>query len=112
SRAPVVVLSSLLTHGLRSRWRAPTRPSRQPTGGAKAEFTAAGGSNAVATPAPRRRRDRPKRLGARQFLDADEVAGGVAHGAVADAVGLVRRLLNDVRAARRQALERGVQVAG
>lgn len=33
--------------------------------------------------------------GSAQFLDADQIAGGIAEGAVADAVGLLDRLLDD-----------------
>src|SRR3954452_6573118 len=47
-----------------------------------------------------------------QLLDADEVARGVAEGAVADAVRLVGRLLDHVGVAARQPLEGAVDVAG
>src|SRR4051812_2954148 len=48
--------------------------------------------------------------GSAQLLDADQVAGGVAHRAVADAVGLVGRLLDDVGVPRLQPLERVIEV--
>src|SRR3954447_884680 len=47
-----------------------------------------------------------------QLLDADEVAGGIAEGAVADAVGLLGRLLDDLGVAGLQPLERAVEVGG
>src|SRR5437868_4042389 len=67
--------------------------------------------------------DRPRRLSGRaaraynseisglaDFLDADQVARGVAEGAVADAVRLVRRLLYDLRVARLQLFEGAVEI--
>src|SRR5262249_43230628 len=47
-----------------------------------------------------------------QLLDADQVARGVAGGAVANAVGLLGRLLNDLGVAGLQPLEGGVEVGG
>src|SRR5690606_32849109 len=43
-------------------------------------------------------------------LDADHVAGGIAHGAVANPVRLVRRLLHDLGAARLEPVEDAVEV--
>ena len=64
-----------------------------------------------------RRGDRPaRRAGAggvddlAQLLDADQVARGIAEGAVADAVGLVGRLLDDLGVAGLQPLEGAVEV--
>ena len=45
-----------------------------------------------------------------QLLDAQQVAGGVAEGAVADAVWLVGRLLDDLGAAGLDLLEGGVDI--
>src|SRR5262245_40560091 len=45
-----------------------------------------------------------------KLLDAEQVAGRVAEGAVADAVGLVGRLLHDLGVTRLEAFERAVQV--
>src|SRR5437588_13103549 len=45
-----------------------------------------------------------------QLLDADQVARGIADGAVANAVRLLRRLLDDIGAAGLQLLEGGVEV--
>src|SRR3712207_5247451 len=47
-----------------------------------------------------------------QLLDAEQVAGGIAEGAVADPVGLLGRLLDDFGAAGLQPLERAVEVLG
>src|SRR5690606_36310870 len=46
------------------------------------------------------------------LLDPDQVARGVAEGAVADAVGLVDRLLDDLGAAGLQPVEDAVEVGG
>src|SRR5262249_58681102 len=50
--------------------------------------------------------------GSALFVDADQVAGGVAEGAVANPVGLVDRFLDDLGAAGGQLFEGGVEVAG
>src|SRR5262245_41278421 len=50
--------------------------------------------------------------GSARFLDADQVAGGIAEGAVANAVRLVGRLLDDLGVAGLQPLEGGVEVGG
>jgi DHA3 family tetracycline resistance protein-like MFS transporter len=47
-----------------------------------------------------------------QLLDADQVAGGVTEGAIADPVGLVGRLLDDVGVAGLEPLEDSVEVGG
>src|SRR5690242_1817193 len=47
-----------------------------------------------------------------QFLDADQVAGGIAHGAVAHPVRLLGRLLHDLGVAGLHPLERAVEVLG
>src|SRR5262249_5431172 len=47
-----------------------------------------------------------------QLLDADEIAGGVAEGAVADPVRLLGRLLDDLGAAGLHPLEGAVEVLG
>src|SRR5918997_409406 len=46
------------------------------------------------------------------LLDADQVPGGIAEGAVADPVRLVGRLLHDLRVAGLQPFEGGVEVGG
>src|SRR5262245_56108793 len=53
-----------------------------------------------------------RRAGSAQFLDPDQVAGGISEGAVANAVGLLGRLLNDLGVAGLQPLEGGVEVGG
>src|SRR5262249_14216833 len=53
-----------------------------------------------------------RRGGSAQFLDPDQVAGGISEGAVANAVGLLGRLLNDLGVAGLQPLEGGVEVGG
>ena len=50
--------------------------------------------------------------GSAQLLDADHVARGVAEGAVADAVRLLGRLLDDLGVAGLQPLEGAVEVVG
>src|ERR1700716_3661372 len=52
------------------------------------------------------------RDGSAQLDDADEVARGIAEGAVANAVRLLDRLLNDVGVAGLQPLEGAVEVLG
>src|SRR5688500_11349283 len=47
-----------------------------------------------------------------QFLDPNQIARGVAEGAVADPVRLVDRLLDDLRVAGLQQLEGAVEVGG
>src|SRR5882672_11664272 len=62
------------------------------------------------------RRDESKRLrspdGSAQLLDADQVARGIAEGAVANAVRLLGRLLDDLGAAGLYPLEGVVEVGG
>ena len=50
--------------------------------------------------------------GSAELLDADQVAGGIAEGAVADAVRLLGRLLDDLGVAGLQPLEGAVEVLG
>ncbi len=55
---------------------------------------------------------RPVRLGLGGLLDADEVARRIAHGAVAQAVRLIRRLLHDLDVGGCEPLEGGIHVGG
>src|SRR4029453_17638992 len=50
--------------------------------------------------------------GSAQLLDAEQVARGIADGAVANPVGLLGRLLDDLGVARLQPLEGAVEVGG
>ena len=52
------------------------------------------------------------RDGSAQLVDADQGAGGIAEGAVADPVRLLRRLLDDLGAAGLEPLEGAVEVLG
>src|SRR5690242_5413234 len=50
--------------------------------------------------------------GSAPLLHPQQVARGIPHGAIAHTVGLVGRLLDNLRAARLDALERGIEVRG